>query len=474
MIRRKVEKAIRRHRLLSEGDGVVVAVSGGPDSVALLKIFQELSPRYRLALKVAHLNHGLRGEESDREESFVRELCLSLGLPFVSRKVDIRNSLPKSGASLEDACRRERYGFLEEVRLEEGFQKTALGHHRDDQAETVLMHLLRGSGPEGLRGMLPLRDGTFIRPMLDVSREEVISFLAERGLAYVKDSSNDEEFCLRNRIRHGLIPDLCARYNPGLVENLARTAEILRLENDFMEGEVRRLLERWRCTGARGRMDIPLREFLGLHEAIRNRVVKAALRGFSPEKKGAGFRHVRAVTSLAESGRAGDGLDMPFGVRVKKGYCCLSFEVCAVEGKVPGRARLEGKEGGDLPAYRYDVVVPGEVKIAETGRRMAFRYVGREEVFQSTGNTAFMDCAGISFPLTVRSWLHGDRIEPLGMEGSKKVHDIFVDCKVPREDRKVVSLLTDRASVIWVAGLRLSRRVAITERTTGVLKVEFY
>jgi tRNA(Ile)-lysidine synthetase-like protein len=165
---------------------------------------------------------------------------------------------------------------------------------------------------------------------------------------------------------------------------------------------------------------------------------------------------------------------MPFGVRVKKGYCCLSFEVCVVEGKVPGRARLEGKEGGDLPAYRYDVVVPGEVKIAETGRRMAFRYVGREEVFQSTGNTAFMDCAGISFPLTVRSWLHGDRIEPLGMEGSKKVHDIFVDCKVPREDRKVVSLLTDRASVIWVAGLRLSRRVAITERTTGVLKVEFY
>lgn len=448
-------------------------MSGGPDSVALLKIFQELSPRYRLALKVAHLNHGLRGEESDREESFVRELCLSLGLPFVSRKIDVRNVLSKSGTSLEDACRGERYDFLEEVRLEEGFQKTALGHHRDDQAETLLMRLLRGSGPEGLRGMLPLRDGTFIRPMLDVSREEIISFLAERGLAYVNDSSNEEEFCLRNRIRHGLIPDLCARYNPGLVENLVHTAEILRLENDYMEGEVRRLLERWRCTGARRRMDIPLREFLGLHEAIRNRVVKAALRGFSPEKKGAGFRHVRAVTSLAESGRTGDRLDMPFGVRVKKGYGCLSFEVCETAANVPGRTRHRG-EDGDAPAYRYDVLVPGEVKIAETGRRMAFRYVDRKDVCPATGNTAFMDCEGISFPLTVRSWRPGDRIEPLGMEGSKKVQDLFVDCKVSREDRRGIPLLTDRSSVIWVAGLRLSRRVAITERTTGVLKIEFY
>jgi len=474
VIRRKVEKAIRRHRLLSEGDGVVVAVSGGPDSVALLKILQELSPRYRLALKVAHLNHGLRGADSDREESFVRELCLSLGLPFVSRKVDVRNVLSKSGTSLEDACRRERYDFLEEVRLEEGFQKTALGHHRDDQAETVLMRLLRGSGPEGLRGMLPLRNGIFIRPMLDVSREEIISFLAERGLAYVEDSSNEEEFCLRNRIRHGLIPDLSARYNPGLVENLAHTAEILRLENDYMEGEVRRLLERWRCTGAQGRMEIPLREFLDLHEAIRNRVVKAALLGFSPEKKGAGFRHVRAVTSLAEMGRTGDRLDMPFGVRVKKGYGCLIFETCETAGKVSGMTRSRGEAGGDTPAYRYDVVVPGEVKIAETGRRMAFRYVDRKDVFPATGNTAFMDCEGISFPLTVRSWQPGDRIEPLGMEGSKKVQDIFVDRKVSREDRRRIPLLTDCASVLWVAGLRLNRRVAITERTTGVLKIEFY
>ncbi len=473
MIRRKVEKAIHRYNLLSEGEGVVVAVSGGPDSVALLKIFQELSPRYRLSLKVAHLNHGLRGEDSDREESFVRELCLSLGLPFVSRKIDVRNVLSKSGTSLEDACRGERYDFLEEVRLEGGFQKTALGHHRDDQAETVLMRLLRGSGPEGLRGMLPLRDGTFIRPMLDVSREEIISFLAERGLAYVNDSSNEEEFCLRNRIRHGLIPDLCARYNPGLVENLVHTAEILRLENDYMEGEVRRLLERWRCTGARRRMDIPLQEFLGLHGAIRNRVVKAALLGFSPEKKGAGFRHVRAVASLAESGRTGDRLDMPFGVRVKKGYGCLSFEVCETSANVPGRTRPRGEDGG-APDYRYDVLVPGEVKIAETGRRMAFRYVDRKDVFPVTGNTVFMDCEGISFPLTVRSWRPGDRIEPLGMEGSKKVQDLFVDCKVSREDRRGIPLLTDHASVLWVAGLRLSRRVAITERTTGVLKIEFY
>ena len=230
----KIKDAIKENHLLDPGEKVVVAVSGGSDSVALLKVLEMLSYEYRLTLIVAHLNHGLR-REAPLEEQFVRRMAQDMGLVFESKSLDIRSLGQGTGKCMEDTSREVRYDFLNDVAKKYGARKIALGHHTNDQTETVLMNFLRGSGPTGLKGMLPARDSTYIRPLLGVTRDEIISFLASHGLPFVTDASNADQRYLRNRIRHALIPLLKARYNPKLDESIKSMAEIMRVEDDYME-----------------------------------------------------------------------------------------------------------------------------------------------------------------------------------------------------------------------------------------------
>ena len=225
--------------MLEPGDRLVVAVSGGPDSVALLRLLSLLTDEYRLGLTAAHLNHGLRKGEADEEEAFVRGLCDGMGIACIGRRIDIRALRATKRGSLEELCREERYRFLAETAEKCGAVKIAVGHHRDDQAETVLLHLLRGCGPEGLRGILPVRGGRIIRPLLEVGRSDILAFLAAEGLPYMTDSSNASPLFLRNRIRNELIPRLAADYNPRLIEGLCQTAGIIRREDDYLRGVVR-------------------------------------------------------------------------------------------------------------------------------------------------------------------------------------------------------------------------------------------
>ena len=197
------------------------------------------------SLTTAHLNHGLRGAEAQEEEEFVRRLCAGMGIVCISKTVDIRILQKGRGKSLEEIGREERYRFLDETAETCGARKIATGHHRDDQAETVLINLLRGSGPEGLKGIVPVREGRIIRPLLHVGRGEILEFLNREGLTYMTDSSNLSPLFLRNRIRHELIPELTARYNPGIVKGLSHTAEIIRREDDYLQTMVRQILSRW-------------------------------------------------------------------------------------------------------------------------------------------------------------------------------------------------------------------------------------
>ena len=247
----QVRKTIETHSMLDQGDHLVVAVSGGPDSVALLQILARLTDEYRLRLTAAHLNHGLQGGRSGREEAFVRRLSAGMGIACICKTVDIGSLQRGKGRSLEEIGREERYRFLDETAEQCGAVKIAIGHHRDDQAETVLIHLLRGSGPEGLRGILPVRDGRIIRPLLDVGRAEILEFLRREGLPYMTDSSNVSPVFLRNRIRNELIPELTANYNPRLVAGLCQTAGIIRREDDYLQGVVRRIIDGWEIAPER-------------------------------------------------------------------------------------------------------------------------------------------------------------------------------------------------------------------------------
>lgn len=315
----RIKKTIADSALLHRGDHCIVAVSGGPDSVALLRMLVLIACEYDLRLTTAHLNHALRGGEAQREEAFVHSLCAGMGIRCISKTVDIRALKEGSGRSLEEIGREERYRFLDETAQSCGANKIATGHHRDDQAETVLINLLRGSGLGGLKGIVPIREGRIIRPLLYIGRKEILEFLDREGLPYIVDSSNASPHFLRNRVRRQLIPELAERYNPGIVRGLSHTAEIIRREDDYLQTMVRQTLSGWRIIPGEADIRLRLADVIDLHEALQGRVIKCLLESAAPSGNGIGYRHIEAVLALIRRSRLSNAsLDLPGLIRVEK------------------------------------------------------------------------------------------------------------------------------------------------------------
>lgn len=464
----KARKTIEKYAMLNPGDRVGVAVSGGADSVAILHVLSMLASEYDLALFILHLNHGVRGGESDGDEFFVMELGKSMGIPADSEKVSIPALREKRGGSLEDICRKERYSFFERMSQKHRLNKIALGHNLNDQTETVIMRFLRGSGLEGLKGFLPVRDGIYIRPFIDVTREEIISFLKERNISFVTDSSNRDNTYLRNRIRNNLVPELKASYNVKLEENIGRTADILRLEDDFIRESIEEIISDWEIDRDNARINIW--KLKKLHPALQWRLIKTLLEDYSPVRNGIGYLHVKSVVDLIEGSRPSASVDLPLNLRAQREYDELI--ISQGEGEVAHISKNHFPDGREEGDFSYMVKIPGSVDIVETGVRMNFDVVDVCKVDAHSDNPVFMDYNSISLPLVVRNIRAGDRIQPLGMKGTKKIKALFIDEKVPKTGRKSISLLVDQKSVLWVPGMRLSDRVKITDVTEKVVKAE--
>jgi tRNA(Ile)-lysidine synthase len=472
----KVKKVIENYHMISSGDRVLVAVSGGPDSVALLAILHKLAPELGVSLVVAHLNHGLR-PEADAEEQFVRELCLSMGLPMESGRAYILELSRSQGRSVEDMARAVRYSFLDEAADRVHADRIALGHHLHDQAETVLMNLLRGSGPEGLKGMTPVRNRRYIRPLLHTSRGEIREFLAGEGLSFVVDHSNEDPKYLRNRIRHELLPLLDRQFKTGIERILARTAEITGREDDFMQDQVRLVLSEWEILDSTLNLCLDISKLRALHEALARRIIKTLLERFSPDDKGVFHSHIQAVIDLALLGKPSGRLHLPFAVEAKRDY---------------GRLLLSRRDrSGQGVNYCYPVAVPGRIHVPEAKMILEFSVIdaGHQEVIESImekevvtqectvgrhkAGQAYLDYERLTFPLKIRSIQPGDRMRPLGMEGTKKVKAIFIDKKISRDDRHCIPLLTGADGILWIAGSCLNESVRITVETRRVLKVVY-
>lgn len=476
---KKTRQAIDQHRMLNIGDSVVVAVSGGPDSVALLGVLKHLSAEYKLRLTVAHLNHGLRPGPADEEEALVHRLSERLGLICESRKIDVASLCRARKRSIEETAREERYRFLEEIRHHCHARKIALGHHACDQVETVLMNLLRGSGMEGLRGMQPVREDRYIRPLLSVTRAEIDEYLARNDLPYRVDFSNADENCCRNRIRHQLIPDLKARYNPRLEENLCRTAEILSREDDYLKQMVEELAADQRIVqadAAQQEMSMNIPACLDLHDALQNRLIKHLLLRHAQKKQGIGYVHVRDVKALMRHTRSGVFLHLPFGIEVRREYDFLVLGRRKQPPRAPQPAVRDHQEASAVHPETgmrvCDIRIPGRVLMETQKLALSFDFVERPAVCFGDSRTVYMDHACMMPPLMVRTPQPGDRIQPLGMSGMKKLKDYFIDRKIPVRLRGQIPLLVDSRSVIWVAGQVLSERVKITDKTTKVLRIE--
>lgn len=456
-----------------------VAVSGGPDSMALLHGLLSQVDDYSLRLVIVHMNHGLRSDESDREEAFVHDRGRALGIPVVSRKISVPDLCRKEKGSVEDICRRERYRFFEESVDTHKLDKIALGHNKNDQAETVIMKFLRGSGLDGLKGMLPVRDSIYIRPLIEISRDAIERFLESKELTYATDSSNRETIYLRNRVRHDLIPALKETYNPRVVDSISKLSGILRMENDFIEKAVEGVFTLWNSDSARNEIEIDIKKFRTLHPALQFRIVKRLLKSVVYHIKEIGYVHVEAVIDLIYGSKPNGHVDLPDGVTVYREYDRLKVckgandFTCEQKSSSGSRKKISRQDDKqDVNDYYYKVLIPGEIYIDEIARSMKFEYIRPEKVAYDSGKIALMDKDAVKEPLSVRNFRPGDVIQPLGMKGTKKLKSIFIDEKVPKRERSSIPLLVDASSVIWIPEFRLHDRVKVTDTTSAIIRVE--
>jgi len=446
----RIALAVQRRSLILPRTGLLVAVSGGPDSVCLLTVLNELRTSRRvpeLTLHIAHVNYGLRGAESDQDEEFVRELGLQFGLPVHCERVRLRHG---TGISLQSEARAARYTFFEQLCGRHGLAAVATGHTADDQAETLLLWLLRGSGLQGLAGIPMMREGRVIRPLLHERRATLLDYLAARGLTYRTDSSNMKSLYQRNRIRHELLPQLHG-YNPRVVETLARTSEIL-AEDAALLDEIER--DRWSRVAVQsvvGRVVLDCEQLAAFPLSLQRRLIRRAWATLHGTSTGLTWRHVTTVLQKILAGKTDSRLHLPGGVHVSRKGGQMIVEDSrsrACQEVIPWSA------GMVLP-------VPGEVVLGD-GRRMCAELVAREAVSiprRQTDPWRFEIDAAQAETLIVRSWRPGDWFCPTGMGGRrKKLQDFFVDQKVQRESRHCVPLVVAPAGIVWVVGYRGDER----------------
>ena len=435
---------------------MVVALSGGPDSTALLAVLDAMARELDLNLIVAHYNHGLRGAESDEDEKVSRGLTQKLGLIYICGKMDQKKVA--KGISPEDFYRRQRYSFLEKIASDYQAQKIALGHNLQDQAETVLLNLLRGSGLEGLKGFLPKRDGRIIRPLIEISRREIISFLENSGISYRRDSSNEDSMYLRNKIRMELIPYLKEEFNPKIEKNLAQMAGILSTDDDFIKQHVAEALQSLSIQSSQNRILLKIDFLNKLPQAIRWRLFKTILEDLSPAKNGISFINVKSLDILTRKNESGKRVTLPMEIEARCEYGNLILEK-----KIACLNQIK---------YEYIINIPGSLYIKEKNITLSAELIIKENVEFSSKNKVYLDLDKIRQPLVVRNRRDGDWFQPLGMPGRQKIKKYFIDHKIPCRERNGIMLLTDSLSVIYIENMHLNDRVKITGETKKVLKME--
>lgn len=452
----QVQKTIKEWKMLSRGETVVAAVSGGADSVVLLHILLELKEELGLRLIVAHMDHGLRGEESRRDHDFVRDLARRLGLEFTSVLLK-KDELKGLGGSPQEAARIKRYAFFEETAAKYEAHRVALGHTSDDRGETVIMRLLKGSSLSGLSGIPPVR-GIFIRPLIQSSRAAIEEYAREHGIAFVTDSTNLTVKYLRNRVRLELIPKLKEDYNPSIKETLARTAHLLSIDDDFIEKAAVKAFGAVLIEQKAGAIIFDRARLKSMHRALSARVFLAAMRCLGVEGE-IGSLHVDAFFEIMISARPNASISLPNGARARREY---------------GKMIIEANLASEAVLSELPIIVPGLTLIEGIGTIEA-KVEKPPKKFTTESSTAWFDYDALieAGQPGVRQLKPGDRMVPFGMEGHRKLKDIFIDSKIPLPDRKKTPVVIVGKEVVWLAGLRQSALFSVGPLTRRALRLEF-
>jgi tRNA(Ile)-lysidine synthase len=460
MLFNQVKRTIERHQLLEKGERLIVGVSAGVDSMVLLHLLNAFRETFGLSLIVAHINHGLRPEESEREAELVQKESNRFGFPFEYGRFNVKEYQKLRGFSPQEAARKIRFQFFHNLLIKYQAQKIALGHNADDQVETVLLRLIRGSGLQGLKGILPIREGKVIRPLLEVWRSEIESFAKKRRIFFLSDSSNLKKDYLRNRIRLALIPLIEKEYQPNFKEILLRTSTVLREENDYLEKGAEEAYQTI-TQEKKDTLSFKFSAYRTLHQAIQWRVIKKIVeriydRGMIMED--GGWAEVNKIYKKLHQQAPSFHLELPHEVFVEKRYDIV----------------LLGKGGvNPAPPFEIELLSPGRTFIEEIGKEVVIEETNRDRLrnLDKPPNIALIDFESLHFPLKMRNFRPGDRFYPLGAKGTQKLKEFFIDHKVSEFERPKVPLLVSGEMIAWIVGHRIDERVKVTERTKKVLKI---
>jgi tRNA(Ile)-lysidine synthase len=454
----RVRGTIRRFRMLSPGDHVIVAVSGGADSVALLHALHELQPELKIRLTVAHLNHGLRPKAAQREAAFVEEMTRGLGIPCICETRDVRSEQTSTGACLQEAARTVRYRFLDDVRRSCAAGKLALGHTMDDQAETILMRLLRGAATGGLSGIPPVRSDGIVRPLINVRRSEVELFLQERSCDFIPDTSADEPQYLRNSIRHELLPLLSRQYNPRIVDALCTTAAHARNDEELLQQTTVQVLND-SLRHENGMVFIPVSVLLR-HPLLAGRIIRSAISILQGSCRALASTHIDAIIALGQAAGSARQVPVPGGLIVRREYEDLVIGY-AHDPVMPFRVQVDR--------------LPADISLPHTDIRVRIRRMTLDSpaAFRQppSSDTVYLAAESITLPVTIRSWQPGDRIHTLGCSAEKKIKSVFADAKIPVRLRGSIPLFECGGRIVCAGALRIAEHCRVAPACLDVIAI---
>ncbi len=475
-----VRRYSARHHLFAPGDALVVGVSGGPDSVALLDLLRRLAESWDLRLHVAHLHHGIRGADADADAAFVAALAERWGLPYTVGHADLPEIARQEQLALEEACRRVRYAFLARVAEQVGARTIAVAHHADDQAETVLMHLLRGTGPAGLRGMLPATPlvdyvlpgearGTekiLVRPLLATPRVEIEAYCAERNLEFRLDRSNLDTTFFRNHLRHEVLPYL-RQTSPRITERLCHLAEVVRADYEVLADGIEEAWEALLVAADPQALVFDLDGWRAQPLAVQRALVRRAVHTLRCTLRDVDFVHIEDAVRCVQEGATGTQATLPRGLMVVVGYTTVTIGDAAALPLPSDRPWL-------APGSNIPLTVPGETPLPG-GWTLVAESLDRWEMSEVIGNTdpftAWVDASRLGASPVLRTRRRGDRFQPQGLEGAEvKVSDFLVNVKFPATWRDALPLLESEGHLLWLVGLRLSEEALVQAATASVIR----
>lgn len=457
----KVWNTIDKYNIIEKDDNIVLGLSGGPDSMALLYLLIAVKKKIDFNILIAHVNHGVRGDEALRDEMFVKEIANRLKLPFFSTQVDMVGLAKKEGITAEEAGRKLRYGFFREIIKTHGSGKIAVAHNKKDQAETLLMRIMRGTGVDGLKGM-DFKTGDIIRPILDIDRWEIEKYIQDKEIPTVLDKTNLQSIYTRNKVRIELIPYIEKNFNPNIIDTLYRLSENASLDSEFLEEYS---IKRYNSLIKKADDNCIILNYDGFkieNKAIKRRIIRKTILDLIHTLQGIEEIHISSVVEMFDRKETGKRINLPNGIIARVSYEDLIIET----------DKVKTSEEKFIHNSIYDLNIGNNI-LERYELEIDLQIIERKDIdFKKTSrNIKYFDYDKIVGGIFVRTRDFGDRFNPFGMKGTKKLKDYFIDEKIPRDLREKLPILVDEENIIWVIGYRTSEIYKVSKNTTKVLKV---